>query len=152
MNDIPDGYYRAENGMVKQKPEHDVLDSQVELLDTAILANLDKDALIALIQRIGAARWGEVAGMDDNAIESAFRLKLAHGGLTQADMFKALPVMKEWFDRTLGKAPQSIAMKLEVNPLGKMQTDRLLVLERELAKLTGQEALVIAPEPIKVDS
>lgn len=113
MNDIPYGYYRAENGMVKQKPEHDVLDSQVEPLDTATLSLLDKTALIALVQRIGAARWGEVAMMSKNERMEAARLKLWHYGLTQGDIYKALPALKEVMDREVGKAVTPIAAKIE---------------------------------------
>ena len=55
-------------------------------------------------------------------------------------MFKALPVMREWFDRSLGKAPQSIAMTVKDDGLGKLSTDKLLRLAAML-----DEPLIIPP-------
>ena len=103
--------------------------------------------LQTLCKRICGARWGIVADMTPDAIAEAMKLKFAHGGLTQADIFKALPACREWFDRQLGKAAQSIAMKVEVHPVSKMSTERLLEIEQKLARITGQEALIINPMP-----
>lgn len=114
------------------------------------LQSLSNADLIALIQRVSGAMWG-VGLKTREQIAEAFKLKLAIGGMTEKDMFKALPIMREWFDRELGKAPQSIAMTVEDKGITKLSDDRLLRLERELARVTGQEAVIISPEPKKLD-
>lgn len=118
--------------------------SNAPQLDAATLSRLDdmpKDALISLIRRVSGAMWG-VGLMDDKQIVEAFKLKLAIGGMAEKDMFKALPVMREWFDRTLGKAPQSVALTVKDEGLSKVSTEKLLRLAAML-----DEPMVIPPEP-----
>ena len=110
------------------------------------LEGMTKRELIALIRRVSVAMWGIGVMTDDEAYD-AICLKLLHGGLAQTDMWKALPPLKEWTDRKRGKPAQSIAMKVEVDPLSKLSSDRLLCLERNLAKMLGKEAVVIPPIP-----
>lgn len=138
----------AANASVFAKKEEPLLPISEEQI--AKLGTLSKDELISLIKRVSGAMWG-IGLMTPQEIADAMKLKLAHGGLTQTDMFKALPVMREWFDREMGKAPQSIAMVVEDKGLGKLSDERLLRLERELAKMTGEDAILILPEPKKLD-
>lgn len=118
--------------------------------DAAKLEEMTKNELIELLMRIGGAVCG-IAMQTPEEIAEAFKLKLAINGLGERDMFKALPIMKEWFDRTMGKAAQSVSLTVKDEGLGKLSDERLLRLERELARVTGQDAVVIAPMPKKLD-
>ena len=124
--------------------------SPIDAQTLETLHSMTQEQLITLINRISGAMWG-IGLKTQDEIAEAFKLKLAIGGMTEKDMFKALPVMREWFDRSLGKAPQSIAMTVESKGIDKLSDERLLRLERELARVTGQDAIVIAPEPKKLD-
>lgn len=110
------------------------------------LETFSKPELIKLIRKVSGAVWGVGIMNDDEAFE-AVRLKLLHTGLTSESANSSLNVLKEWVDRTKGKAPQSIAMKIDVDPISKLSADRLLKLEQSLAKMTGQEAMIIPPMP-----
>jgi hypothetical protein len=110
------------------------------------LETFSKSELIKLIKKVSGAVWGVGIMTDDEAFE-AVRLKLLHTGLTSESANSSLNVLKEWADRTKGKAPQSIAMKIDIDPISKLSSDRLMKLEKSLAKMTGQEALVIPPMP-----
>lgn len=80
----------------------------------------------------------------------AAKLKLWHGGLSEKEIMKALPALREVMDRERGKPSQSIAMTVEDKGIGKLSDERLMRLERELARMTGEDALVIAPVPGKL--
>jgi hypothetical protein len=110
------------------------------------LETFSKPELIKLIKKVSGAVWGIGIMNDDEAFE-AVRLKLLHTGLTSESANSSLNVLKEWADRTKGKAPQSIAMKIDADPLSKLSADRLLALEKTLAKVTGQDAMIIPPLP-----
>ncbi len=110
------------------------------------LETFSKPELIKLIKKVSGSVWGVGIMTDDEAYE-AVRLKLLHTGLTSESANSSLNVLKEWTDRTKGKAAQSISMKVEVDPISKLSADRLLRLEQTLAKVTGQEAMVIPPMP-----
>ncbi len=114
------------------------------------MEGMTKDDLITLINRVSGAMWG-IGLKTREEIAEAFKLKLAISGMAEKDMFKALPIMREWFDRELGKASQSIAMTVESKGLDKLSDERLLRLEANLARMTGQEAIIIPPEPKKLD-
>lgn len=125
-------------------------DNALTASDLSVLDTMDAVALRELIRRVGGAVWG-VGLMSKEQIAEAFKLKLAIGGMAEKDMFKALPVMREWFDRELGKASQSIAMTVEDKGITKLSDERLLRLERELSRVTGSEAIIIQPEPKKLE-
>lgn len=77
-------------------------------ISEAELASLDamtKDELITLIKRVSGAMWG-IGLKTPQEIAEAFKLKLAISGLTERDISKALPAMREWFDREMGKPLQ----------------------------------------------
>lgn len=119
--------------------------------DLEKLEQMTKDQLVTLIKRCAAAVW-KYALMDEDESYEAVCLKLKTMGLSEEQSYKALPPLKEWMDRRKGKPKQSIDMVVEDKGIGKLATDRLLALERELARVTGQEALVIAPPPARIDS
>lgn len=127
----------------------------------AALETMGRDELLTIFKRIYSAGWGKrgltgdllitMALKTPEEVSEAFKIKLAAGGFGEDDMFKALPIMKEWFDRSLGKAAQSIAVTVKDEGLGKLSDARLLRLESELAKMTGQDAVLILPEPKKLE-
>lgn len=106
------------------------------------LENMPRAALHSLLQRVCAARWGEIALMDEDASYDAVCLKLLHGGLTQADVWKALPSLKEWMDRRKGKPAQSIALDVSDTRMDRLPIDKLLRLAAML-----DEPVIIAPMP-----
>jgi hypothetical protein len=106
--------------------------------------------LVPLLKRICNARWGEVALMSKEERLEAGKLKLWHIGLTNEDANKAIAGLEKAFDREIGKAAQTVAMTVESKGIDKLQTDRLLALERHLAQLTGANPLIIPPPPQKL--
>lgn len=114
-------------------------------LDIETLRNMGVEGLINLVQRISAARWGEVANMNPEAIAEAMKLRLAHGGLTQSDIFKAMPVMREWFDRTLGKPKERVEMLHQKNVIVTEMTTAELV-----ARLEARAARGALPDGVKM--
>jgi hypothetical protein len=113
----------------------------------ANLENLSKAQLINIIKRVGGAIWGVGLMTDDEAYE-AVRLKLLHTGLTSDSANTSLNVIKEWIDRTKGKAVQRIDQRIEtvakVEP-SEMTNDQLLAM---LAKASVAGAL---PAGVKVE-
>lgn len=152
QSNCPPDYYRRSNGILHQIPSMEPVAPSNAITDDVLanLSNMPQEALISLIQRVSGAMWG-IGLKTKEDIAEAFKLKLAISGMAEKDMFKALPIMREWFDRELGKASQSIAMTVEDKGLGKLSDERLLRLERELARMTGEDAVIIPPEPKKLD-
>lgn len=99
----------------------------------ARIGDMSKDELRALLQTICNARWGEVALMTKQERAEAGRLKLWHGGLTEAEMDKALPLLREALDRDEGKALQKSASVVAV-------TDARIVLANILQEIDGTSA------------
>lgn len=118
--------------------------------DAGKLEGMTKEELIALLKRIAGAFLGCAVMTDDEAYEAAC-LKLLHGGLSERDVWKALPTLKEWMDRRRGKPAQSIAMTVENKGISTLSDEKLLRLEAELARLTGQDAVLIAPMPKRLE-
>lgn len=87
---------------------------------------------------------------DPDAVRKLCKLRLLEIVANSARTTALTPVIKELMDRTDGKPAQSIAMTVEARGIDKLSDDRLLALERELARITGQEALVIPPMPKKL--
>lgn len=134
----------------KPSPNRIRLKEKISDRDLAKLDLMTKNQLVALIKRCASAIW-KYALMDEDESYEAVCLKLLSMGLSEEQSYKALPPLKEWMDRRKGKPKQSIEMAVENKGLGKLETDRLLALERELARLTGQDALVIAPMPERIE-
>lgn len=145
---------------VKQQQPAQQHDAPISASDWATIETMSREGLIKLIRTVVGAGWGKVGGTGAHLVTTflrtpeeileATKLKLATGGLIEADMFKALPLLREWMDRQTGKPAQSIAMTVKQDDLSKMSTERLLALEKEMARLNGVEALVIAPMPEKL--
>jgi len=146
-----DGLFTAKESAIKPPPMKPVVNglSSIDEQTLSQLENMPKEALISLIRRVSGAIWGIGLMTEEEAYEAAC-LKLLHGGLTERDIWKALPSLKEWMDRRKGKPAQSVALTVESKGIDKLSDERLLRLERELAKMTGQEAITIAPEPGKL--
>lgn len=117
------------------------LEASTEPEDSELLG-MSQEALIALVRRCNG--W-QMAIKDRDGIAEAFKLKLAMSGFAEKDMFKALPIMREWFDREMGKAAQSVSMKVEVNALDRMETEKLLRLAAMM-----DDPMIIAPMPVKL--
>lgn len=69
-------------------------------------------------------------------------------GSVQPDL--AIRAVNAILDRLDGRPSQSVAMTVEDKGISKLSTERLLALEKELARMTGQDAIVIAPMPTKL--
>lgn len=118
--------------------------------DLSGLDTMSHGELLLLCRRVCGARWGEVALMSVEDRFEAAKLKLWHGGLSEKEIFKALPALREVMDREKGKPSQSIAMTVEDKGITKLSDERLLRLERELSRITGEDAVIIAPMPSKL--
>lgn len=105
--------------------------------DLSRLADMTKEELIVLLSQIRGIEYALMT--EDEQYEAACR-KLFMGGMSEKDIWKALPSLKEWMDRRKGKPAQSIAMTVEDKGLGKLATDRLLRLAAML-----DEPVVIPP-------
>lgn len=90
---------------------------QIEVTKTSEIPQLDamtRDELLAFAKTICGARWGEIALLTEDEAYNAVCLKMLHGGLTQADIVKAMPALNGWADRMKGKPAQSVAIKGDV--------------------------------------
>lgn len=91
--------------------------SPTNALTSDILEKLEgysKEELIALIKRVSGAMWG-YALLDDEQKAEAARLKLYNLGMTATEVHKVVPALDKWFDRTVGKAAQSIQLDANMN-------------------------------------
>lgn len=111
----------------------------------ATIDGMDAEGLRGLILKVAGAIWG-YALMDDDQKAEAARLKLYNMGMSATEVHKVVPALDKWFDRTKGKAPQSIALDVKDNRMDKMPIDRLLRLAAML-----DEPVIIAPMPTTID-
>lgn len=88
--------------------------------------------------------------MDDESLRSLSKKKLVRLVEVSDNPRMLLSAVTALLDRIDGKPAQSIAMKVEDTGLAALTTGRLLALERNLARLTGTDALVIPPMPKKL--
>ncbi len=114
--------------------------------DMARLGEMGREELILLIKTICGARWGEVALMTKEERLEAAKLKLWHGGLTEKEIYKALPALNAAMDRDIGKPAQSIAMKVE-DDRKKLSIEDLIFLASKM-----RDPVIIGPEPLVVDN
>jgi hypothetical protein len=115
----------------------------------AQLAQLDAmtpEQLKTLVRACNADRIS-YAIMTDDERKLALRVKLMTLAMLAKDDKVALNAISQLLDRIEGKPTQAVDVTVEDKGLGKLSTDRLLRLESELARITGSEALIIAPEP-----
>ena len=102
------------------------------------LDGMTKADLIALLRRVGAATLG-VALSEPAELAEAMKLKLALAGLAEAEISKALPAMREWFDRELGKPAQKVDMTQTVTVF-----DLVIGMDRrERARLSAVNAPIV---------
>lgn len=143
QSNCPSGYYRNASGMVMQKPDSSPIASANEIspADLARLDTLTREELLELIRKAAGAIWG-YALMDDAQKAEAARLKLYNLGMSATEVHKVVPALDHWFDRTQGKAPQSVAMTVEDKGLSRIDTDRLIRLAGML-----DDPVIIAPLP-----
>lgn len=120
--------------------------SALTAADLARLENMSKQQLIALYRLLNADKVHVGLLSKEERIEAA-KLKFWASGLNEPDIFKALPALKEAFDRDVGKAAQTVNMTVEEKGLGRLTTERLLALDAELCRRAGLEPLNIAPMP-----
>lgn len=150
MNDIPSGYFRDEDGMLRQLQDggNGAIETRPNLTDDelATLHTMTKEGLISLVQRVGGAIWG-YALQDDAERAEAARLKLYNLGMTATEVHKVVPALDKWFDRTSGKAPQSVAMTVKADPVSSLSSDQLAAI---LANLPNSP-MIIPPMPKKLD-
>ena len=148
MNDIPEGYYRDENsGMLKMIEQNSIkTETALTASELSRLDAMTPDELKTLVRRL-LCQCGAVALMTEEETAQAILDRCANEAVKGSNW---LPAAREWFDRKKGKAAQSIAMTVEDKGIGKLSDDRLLVLERELARITGQEAIILPPVPVKL--
>lgn len=105
----PANYVMKGNNSHKQLTDINIIDEET----LAHLDTMDANALRKLIQRVSGAMWG-VGLKTREQVAEAFKLKLAISGMAEKDMFKALPIMREWFDREIGKATQHTTLDARV--------------------------------------
>lgn len=110
------------NYTMKGNPPKQELPPAIEMPN---LDHMTREELIALIKHVGGAIWG-YALMDDNAKADSARLKLYNLGMSATEVHKVVPALDKWFDRTSGKAPQSIAMDVRDTRMDKLPIDRLI--------------------------
>lgn len=140
MTYIPDPANYVMKGNSQPKPI--VVDDNAITLETiSILQTLDKEALISLIQLVSGAIWG-YALMDDEQKAQAARLKLYNMGMRATEVHKVVPALDKWFDRTQGKAPQSIALDVKDTRMDRLPIDKLLRLASML-----DDPVIISPMP-----
>ena len=122
-------------------------DAEVEAL-----ATLPAGELIALVRAsLGAAKYIRYGLLTQAERMEAARMKLYDKGMTAEEVREIVPALDKWMDRTEGKVSQSVDLNVDDKRLENLSTDRLLRLESELARLTGCDALVIAPMPKKLE-
>lgn len=105
------------------------------------LEAMSREELIALIKTVGGAIWG-YALKDDEEKSEAARLKLYNLGMSSNEVQKVVPALDKWFDRTKGKAAQSIALNVKDDRMDKLPVDQLLALAKML-----DEPIIISPLP-----
>ena len=117
-------------GTGKQLEEHPEIEQSE-------LDNLSRDALIALVIRCNG--W-QMALKTPAEIAEQFKTKLAMNAMSEKDMFKALPIMREWFDREMGEASQSVSLNVKDDRMDKLPIDQLIRLAAML-----DEPVIIRP-------
>ena len=144
QSNCPTGYYRRNNGIVMQIPPP-AQDKAVAPFDIDSIDTMNAETLRKLIRTVGGAIWS-YALMDDAEKAEAARLKLYNKGMSAEEVRDMVPALDKWFDRTVGKAQQSIALDVKDDRLDKIEVDKLI---RMAAML--DDPILIAPMPKKLD-
>lgn len=111
------------------------------LADLSAIDTMDADSLRKLIRSVSSVIWG-YALMDDTQKAEAARLKLYSMGMSAKEVYKVVPALDKWFDRSLGKAHQSIALDVK--------DDRKQIAIEDLILLASKmrEPVIIPPMPV----
>lgn len=138
------------NEQAKTPPQPEKL-PPITPADLAKLAAMTPGELLSLSNQLNAAAGlVHIALLTPKERAEAARLKLWQAGLSQTDMFKALPLLREALDRDEGKPSQSIEMKVENKGLNALSLERLLALDAELCRRSGLEPEHVRPMPNKL--
>lgn len=110
-------------------PRNDIVPAfELSESQLATLESMPHAELIALVRRVSGATGAlQAALMTKEEVAEAMKIKLAAQGLNERDMYKALPIMKEWFDREQGKATQRIEQKITKTTLAANLTNDQLM-------------------------
>ena len=118
MNEIPEGYFRDNDGMLMQgnvAPQSPPQSPQIDPTALEGLNALDRDQLLSLCRRM-ACQCGLVAMMTDDETAQAMLDELAHTALKplklsvniKADIQSRMAAIDKWLDRKQGKAIQRV--------------------------------------------
>ncbi len=120
MNDIPNGYFRDTDGMLRMITQQEAPQSpEIDATDIKRLEALPHSQLLALCRRM-ACQCGLVAMMTEEETAQAMLDTLAHTALKpvssalnmRADIDSRLKAVDKWLDRTQGKAIQRIDQRI----------------------------------------
>lgn len=92
----------------------------------------------------------KLALLTEEEAYKAIMLESLHRALNEEETRDFVAGSTQWLERKRGKVAQTVDMTLEDKRLERLPTDRLMRLEAELARLSGCDALIIAPEPQKL--
>lgn len=98
-----------------------------EAPDIAELETMPRSDLEALCRRVCGARWGKVAGLSEDEAYDAVSLKMLHGGLTEKEINKALPPLREWMDRKRGRPKQNVEMNVNMSLSSRLEAAEKLI-------------------------
>ena len=155
QDNVPVGKYRSKSGDYRFAPGNQLngsragipnestpwFDGNVTQLEIDRLKSMRRDELEALMIKLGGIVGYALKSQEE--IDEAMRLKLAYSGLTENQVHKYLPAIKEYYDRTKGKPAQSIALNVKQEAVSTLTSDQLAAL---LAQLPN-EPMVIPPMP-----
>ena len=139
MSEIPDGYFRDTNGMLKQSVT--VAASEAEHADLSRLDSMSKQALIALIIKMGGV---DVALMTKTEIAEAYLHRLATESLDKRSA-RWESAGREWLDREKGKAVTPIAAQIVVKdekPVDKRELARKIDFLMSMVENEGETVLL----------
>lgn len=120
-------------------------------LTNEIMAKIEtysKGDLLNLIRKVGGAIWGVGIMTDDEAYEAA-RMKLLHTGLTSESANTSLNTLREWIDRTKGRAVQRVEQKVEHSK--KEEPPQELSNEQLFAMIASASTAGLLPAGVKVE-
>lgn len=120
-------------------------------VDISGIDTMEAPALRNLIRTCYGVLAGFALLSDDEKAEAA-RLKLYSLGMTSNEVHKVVPALDKWFDRTAGKAPQSIAMTVKTPGIKQLSAMQILDARNMAARYLNVDPLLIAPEPTIIEN
>lgn len=119
--------------------------------DIEALETLSKPQLINLIKKVSGAVWGIALKTDEEAYE-AVRLKMLNSGLSEENIGKSLPALKEWLDRTKGKPIQRIDQKIDQRIVRADEKPTEMTNEQLLELLSKAGSMNLLPGGVTIDN